>query len=91
MPAAQIFLIVVILVVLFSLLLIFVVFFSFFRAWLRAFMSGAPIPFIQLIGMKLRKSDANLIVSQGIAASQAVFPIPWVDLERAFLQQVDLK
>ncbi len=67
-----------------------IVFLTFFRLWLQAFLSGRPIPLFQLIGMKIRRVPGRLIVESGIAASQAGYPIPWSELETAYLRGVDL-
>jgi len=61
------------------------------RPWLRAFLSGIPITLLQVVAMKLRKSDANQIITQGIAANQAGYPIDWSDLESAALRGADLE
>lgn len=60
------------------------------RTWLQAFLSGTPITFVSLIGMKLRKSDMQKIVEQCIVSTQAGFPISCADMERAWLQKVDI-
>jgi uncharacterized protein YqfA (UPF0365 family) len=73
------------------LIIVFVVFIGFFRPWLRAFLTGAPITLFQLIGMKLRRVNTNQVLTQGCVAAQAEYPIPWVELERAWLQRVDLE
>lgn len=39
-----------------------VAFFSLFYPWLRAFLSGAPISVIQLLGMRLRGVPPGLVV-----------------------------
>ena len=65
--------------------------FTFFRPWMKAFVSGVPIPLAGLIGMKIRRSNIQQILEQGIAAAQAGQPISWPDLERAWLQKVDLE
>ncbi len=66
-------------------------FFSFFRPWLKGFLAGTPISLFNLIGMRLRRSNVNLILDQGIAVAQAGHRISWPDLERAYLQKVDLE
>lgn len=83
--------IVVGIVMLVILLIAVLVFWSTYRPWFRAFMSGTPIPLPVVLGMKFRRSDANLIVDQGITASHAGFPITWVELERSYLSGVDLE
>ena len=41
------------------------------RLWLQAMLSGAPISIFQIIGMRLRKTNANVVVRNLIAAKQA--------------------
>jgi uncharacterized protein YqfA (UPF0365 family) len=44
---------------------------SFFKTWIRAMVSGAPVSFGALIGMRLRKVPASLIVEALIMARKA--------------------
>ena len=62
-----------------------------YRPWVRAFLAGAPVSLMALIRMKYRRINANKIVSQGISAKQAGFPIACDDLERAVLMGADLE
>ena len=78
-------------VLVFLLLVLLSIFLAFFRPWLQAFVSGCPVSVFQLIGMRLRKVDPNKIVSVGIAATQGGHPVGWAELERAYLQGVDLR
>jgi uncharacterized protein YqfA (UPF0365 family) len=66
-------------------------FVSIARHWLRAFTSGCPVTFIQLLGMKFRKVNVGEVLTQGISATQAGHPIRWRELESAYLQGVDLQ
>lgn len=78
-------------VLVFLLLVLLSIFLAFFRPWLQAFVSGCPVSVFQLIGMRLRKVDPNKIVSVGIAATQGGHPVGWAELERAYLQGVDIE
>ena len=71
-----------------------VVFFSFqqiFRLWLQAFMSQANVPLFELIGMKLRRMDAKLVVDCRIMSVQAGHPVSMRDLQIAQLSGADLE
>lgn len=67
------------------------IFFSFYRTWMRAFLAGTRINFLNLVFMKVRGSDMNKIVNQCIAANQAGFPVSCTDMERAWLRKVDIE
>ena len=58
---------------------------SFFKLWLQARLTGAGITFIQLIGMWLRKTDAQTIVISRIIAVQAGLDLSVVELESHYL------
>lgn len=62
-----------------------------FRPWLQAFLSGCPISVFQLIGMRLRKVNPNKIIPVAIAATQGGHPVGWADLERAYVQGIDIE
>ncbi len=78
-------------VLLFLLSSVGIVMLCFFPAWLRGVLSGTPITMINLLGMRLRRSNVNAIVDQCIAASQAGHPVSCADMERAWLQKVDIE
>ncbi|MGB7346777.1 MAG: flotillin-like FloA family protein, partial [Pirellulaceae bacterium] len=65
--------------------------YSMFRPWFRAFLSGTPISLLQILAMKLRKTDANFVIDQGIAANQAGHRIDWTELESAQISGVELE
>ena len=65
----ELILLVVGLLVVFVLLLIFL---KFFKLWIQAYFSGAKISLFELIGMWLRKVNANVIVHGKIAMVQAL-------------------
>jgi len=67
------------------LLVVAVIVLSFFKLWIRAFAAGARVTFIDLIGMWLRKVNADLIVELRITATQAGIPLPVRGLEAHYL------
>jgi len=76
-----VFLVIGLLVVL-ALLLVFL---KFFKLWIQAYFSGAQISLFELIGMWLRKVNANVIVHGKIAMVQAGLPIETKDMEAHYL------
>ncbi len=59
---------------------------TFFGVWIRALASGVPLGFVQLIGMRLRKVPARLIVDAKIAANKAhLTDVTLSDLEEHYL------
>jgi uncharacterized protein YqfA (UPF0365 family) len=73
--------IVIALIVLFSLVLVG----QFLSLWLQARLSGAPVGFLDLIGMKFRKVDPRMIVFARIQAVKAGINITTDQLEAHFL------
>jgi uncharacterized protein YqfA (UPF0365 family) len=61
------------------------VFFSFIRLWIQALMTGADISIFNLVGMKLRRVNYEMIVNQKIALVQAGVEVTTDDLESHFL------
>jgi len=78
----EVILLVVGLLVVFILLLIFL---KFFKLWIQAYFSGAKISLFDLVGMWLRKVNANVIVHGKIAMVQAGLPIETKDMEAHYL------
>lgn len=81
--------------VLFILLAIVVVillslFFYFLKVWVRAWMSGAYISLLNLLGMKLRNVPPTLIVDARIRAVKAGLPLDTDQLEAHFLAGGDV-
>ena len=81
--------------VLFILLAIVVVvllslFFAFLKVWVRAWMSGAYISLLNLLGMKLRNVPPTLIVDARIRAVKAGLPLDTDQLEAHFLAGGDV-
>lgn len=58
---------------------------SFFRLWVRAWLSGARVGFVQLLGMRLRKVNPTVIVDSRIMAVKAGLAISTDELETHFL------
>ena len=79
------------LVMLVLLLVAFLVFLSVFRPWLQCFLSGAPISFFEILGMRLRRTNPANVIPYGIMAAQAGHPIRWSILESTHLQGLDLE
>ncbi len=81
--------------ILFILLAILVVillglFFYFLKVWVRAWMSGAYISLLNLLGMKLRNVPPTLIVDARIRAVKAGLPLDTDQLEAHFLAGGDV-
>ena len=79
------------LVVLIMLLVLLGIVMVMLRPWLQAFLSGCPVSVFQLIGMRLRRVNPNEVIAVGIAATQGGHPIEWAELERAYLQKIDIE
>jgi uncharacterized protein YqfA (UPF0365 family) len=77
-------------VVLIALLIIFAVMFQFIGLYVRALVSGARVGFIDLIGMKLRKVNATLIVNSRIQAMRAGLNVSQTEMETHVLAGGDL-
>jgi len=77
--------IVIIIVLAIGVLILLGVIIAFFKIWIRALASGARVTFGTLIGMKLRKVPASLIVDARIMAVKAGLTVTTNDLETHFL------
>ena len=66
------------------------VFFYFLKVWVRAWMSGAYISLLNLIGMKLRNVAPTLIVDARIRAVKAGLPLSSDQLEAHYLAGGDV-
>jgi uncharacterized protein YqfA (UPF0365 family) len=62
-----------------------------FAPWIRAYTSGVPLSVLQIIGMRLRKTDVQAVLGALVTATQAGAPVSCADMERAYLQGVDLE
>ena len=87
---ANVLLIVVVVVFFLMALVCFTVMLRFGGLWFQAYMSGVPLRLTELIGMSLRKVDVRVAVRTLIMATQAGVPLSRVDVERAYLQGVDI-
>jgi uncharacterized protein YqfA (UPF0365 family) len=65
-------------------------FFYFLKVWVRAWMSGAYISLLNLLGMKLRNVPPTLIVDARIRAVKAGLPLDTDQLEAHFLAGGDV-
>jgi uncharacterized protein YqfA (UPF0365 family) len=66
------------------------IFFYFLKVWVRAWMSGAYISLLNLLGMKLRNVPPTLIVDARIRAVKAGLPLNTDQLEAHFLAGGDV-
>ncbi len=66
-------------------LVLVLVFANFFGVWLRAKIADAPVPFLKLIGMRLRRVPIGLIVDSRITAVKAGIALDTDLLEAHFL------
>ena len=62
-----------------------VIFFTFIQLWIQSVLTGANISMFNLVGMKLRKVDYQMIVRQKIALVQAGVRIATEELEAHYL------
>ena len=62
-----------------------VIILSFFQLWLQAMLSGAGVGFFNLLGMRLRKVNATVIVYSRINAVKAGFHLSIDELETHYL------
>jgi uncharacterized protein YqfA (UPF0365 family) len=53
--------------------------------WLMARASGVPLSMMQVVGMRMRRSDAGLIAATAIAFSKLGEEVPVLELEVAYL------
>ncbi|HYF36281.1 MAG TPA: flotillin-like FloA family protein [Prosthecobacter sp.] len=71
-------------------LILFVQATTYFRLWLRARTSNAPVSILELLGMHLRGVPRALIVDSRISAAQAGIPLETLDLEAHHLSGGDV-
>jgi uncharacterized protein YqfA (UPF0365 family) len=77
-------------IVLIALLVIFGVLFQFLGLYVRALVSGARVSLIELIGMRLRKVPATVVVNSRIQATRAGLDISTAEMETHVLAGGDL-
>lgn len=80
----------IVIVVLIALLVIFGVLFQFLGLYVRALVSGARVSLIELIGMRLRKVPATVVVNSRIQATRAGLEISIAEMETHVLAGGDL-
>lgn len=86
----------VVFVVFFSVMILFMVIVLavmswYFSIWFQAFMSGASISLFEIIGMRLRRTNAKAVVRAVIMAKQGGAAVSCNDMEKAYLQGVNLE
>lgn len=91
MPPEQIVMIVFLVIVLITGLIILLLFASLFRLWLQATMCGAKVSILNLIGMKLRRSDCKHVVNMICMAKQCGLNIRNDYIESAIIQGADVE
>jgi uncharacterized protein YqfA (UPF0365 family) len=69
----------------------FVVIFQFLNLYIQAFVSGVRVSFIELIGMRLRKVPANIIVNARIQGSRAGLDVSQREMESHVLAGGDVQ
>lgn len=89
-PGSGTFLWILVVFLLIVLLVLFAVLFQFIGLYVRALVSGAKVGFLDLVGMKLRKVNATLIVNSRIQASRAGLQVSQAEMETHVLAGGDL-
>jgi uncharacterized protein YqfA (UPF0365 family) len=64
--------------------------FAFFATWIQARMAGAPVSFLNLLSMKLRRVPINLVVQSRITCVKAGIPLTTDQLETHYLAGGDV-
>jgi uncharacterized protein YqfA (UPF0365 family) len=85
MPLTQLAAYIVFGIVLVGGLIIIILMANFFGVWLRAKIANAPVSFLKLIGMRLRRVPVGMIVDSRITSVQAGIPIESDPLEAHYL------
>jgi len=68
-----------------------VLFAKYFRLWLMCLLSGAGIPFPQIIAMRLRNSPVQQICELRIKLKQNGIPVSATELEQAHVRGADIE
>ncbi|MEI6084687.1 MAG: flotillin-like FloA family protein, partial [Verrucomicrobiota bacterium] len=68
----------------------FIIVISFINTWIQARMTGAPVTFLNLLSMKLRRVPIGLIVTSRITAVKAGIPLTTDQLEAHYLAGGDV-
>jgi uncharacterized protein YqfA (UPF0365 family) len=90
MPITQLLLIVAVAVAAIFAFIIMIVIISFINVWIQARFSGAPVTFINLLSMKLRRVPIGLVVQSRITAVKAGIPLQTDQLEAHYLAGGDV-
>jgi uncharacterized protein YqfA (UPF0365 family) len=85
MPLASVVVMVLVVALLVVALIVALLLVNFFGIWLRARIANAPVGFVTLIGMRLRRVPVGLIVDSRVTAVQAGLPIDTTPLEAHYL------
>src|SRR6266478_5967148 len=70
--------------------IIFIIVISFINTWIQARMTGAPVSFMNLFSMKLRRVPIGLIITSRITAVKAGIPLTTNELEAHYLAGGDV-
>lgn len=62
-----------------------IAFFNIFSPWLRGFMSGAPVPLLSLVGMRLRGSPIDFLLEAHRSLAQAGTPVDLQVVESCYV------
>src|SRR5437773_3170328 len=90
MPLTQLLLVVGVIVVAIFVFIVVVIIISFINVWIQARFSGAPVTFINLLSMKLRRVPIGLVVQSRITAVKAGIPLTTDQLEAHYLAGGDV-
>lgn len=71
-------------------LIVFFVVISFVNIWIQARMTGAPVSFLTLLSMRLRRVPIGLVVQSRITAVKAGLPLTTDQLEAHYLAGGDV-
>ncbi|HXV73688.1 MAG TPA: flotillin-like FloA family protein, partial [Sphingomonadales bacterium] len=63
---------------------------SFFKTWLRAKVSGAPVTFLELIGLWLQRVPIALVVDCRVMSVKAGIELPLADLQAHYMAGGDV-
>ena len=85
LPTSELFVVFTLAMCLVLLVVALALFFLVFRPWLRAFLSGAKISLFHVIGMKLRRTDVNLIIDALISYQHRGDEQPVASIESCYL------
>jgi len=85
------FMIILVVIILIVLLIIFGVMFQFVGLYIRALVSGARVSMLELIGMRLRRVNSNVIVNARIQAIRAGLEVSQAEMESHVLAGGDVQ